>query len=176
MSDSQFKYFLEVYLDDYCRSRYSMICSFSLFKKFPKMWIKASMGQGLYVFCVLNFKYALYALMAWHAAPGLKAFLAGAFCWASQGPGYRWFGVVNYRESIDLRYLQDMLEQERLKLDFDVTLYNCLFEVMMSIECVEWVFNKAQKDDSLQYCLVLHWLAFGQFSWGQFGHRSWDIR
>lgn len=29
------------------------------------MWIKASMGQGLYVFCVLNFKYALYALMAW---------------------------------------------------------------------------------------------------------------
>lgn len=26
-----------------------------------------------------------------------------------------------------------MLEQERLKLDFDVTLYNCLFEVMKSV-------------------------------------------
>ena len=91
----------------------------SVNQKFPKMWIKASMGQGLYLFGMLNFKYDLYALMdGMVAAPGLKAFLAGAFCWASQGPGFtdsnRWFGVVNHRESIDLRYLKICLNRKGL--------------------------------------------------------------
>jgi len=49
---------------------------------------KLAWARVCMLFGVLNFKYALYALMAWLLPPGLKAFLAGAFCWASQGPGF----------------------------------------------------------------------------------------
>ena len=52
-----------------------------------------------------------------------------------------------------------MLEQERLKLDFDVIYIYCLFEVMKS-ECVEWVFNKAQKDDERRRTSMKSLVAF----------------
>lgn len=52
------------------------------------MWIKASMGQGLYVVWRAQLQVCPVCPDGMVAAPGLKAFLAGAFCWASQGPGF----------------------------------------------------------------------------------------